>query len=262
MRSLLAFGLLSISLFAADAPSYSLVSWNLASQPGGENLARVLERHPELAQADVYFFQEVHRSADGLVATQNFAQRRGLHHHFVAAHPGDKGASIGLAIVSRFPLEQVESIPLEKFDLTFRSRTRVALAALASTPQGPLRLFNVHLDTRITAQQRLQQLEPVLERARASAGPVLIGGDLNTNPLYWQKGILPLPLWGGGQAARVFRQMEKEGFRSALPLGVQTHDLPGFQLDWVFSRQLEPTRSRIYSVRESDHHALHIHFGS
>jgi len=99
----------------------------------------------------------------------------------------------GLAIVSRYPIGEVQIKNLKLCDLGFRSRNRFAIAATLRTPWGDLRVWNVHLDTRINPGERLDQLQPVIDDAATYSGPRLIGGDFNTNDMYWFGNVLPLP---------------------------------------------------------------------
>jgi len=51
----------------------------------------------------------------------------------------------------------------------------------AGESAGAIRVFNVHLDSRINKAQRLEQLAPLLKAADESGVPCLIGGDFNTS---------------------------------------------------------------------------------
>src|SRR5438876_12403261 len=68
-----------------------------------------------------------------------------------------------LAIVSRYPVMNVQIKRLKACDLRFRSRNRFVMAATVRTPWGDVRVWNVHLDTRINPQERLDQLRPVID---------------------------------------------------------------------------------------------------
>lgn len=61
----------------------------------------------------------------------------------------------GLALVTRYPITDVQIRRLKACDLRFRSRNRFAMRATLQTPWGDLRVWNVHLDTRINAEERL-----------------------------------------------------------------------------------------------------------
>ena len=77
--------------------------------------------------------------------------------------------------------------------IAIRHRNRFAIAAIVQTPWGEVRIWNVHLDTLINVQEHVEQLQPVTDGAACHGGPQLIGGDFNTNELYWLGNVLPLP---------------------------------------------------------------------
>src|SRR5436190_24287663 len=70
---------------------------------------------------------------------------------------------------------------LKQFNLHFKNRKRIAMAFTLESPAGAIRIFNVHLDSRINKAQRLEQLAPLLKAADESRLPCLIGGDFNTS---------------------------------------------------------------------------------
>jgi endonuclease/exonuclease/phosphatase family metal-dependent hydrolase len=146
-------------------------------------MVRALDRTPRLRQADVFLLQEVVDAGAESNSAANVARRLGYFTAFAAAAPGAHDQ--GLALLSRYPLRDVQIRRLKRCDLGSRSGSRFALAATACTPWGDLRLWNVHLDTRINATERLEQLQPVIEEAARYTGPRLIGGGFNTNDVYW-----------------------------------------------------------------------------
>jgi endonuclease/exonuclease/phosphatase family metal-dependent hydrolase len=157
----------------------------------------------------------------------------------------------GLAILSRYPLSEVQIRALKPFDLRFHSRKRFALLATAVTPWGPVRLVDVHLDTRLNLANRLEQLEPVM---RDTAARRIIAGDFNSNPFYWVEHVLPLPALHS-QAAGIHQFMTRSGFRTSIGDSATTHDL-GMHLDWIWVAGMRPTTSEITPLRYSDHHAV------
>lgn len=241
-----------------SSPGFSVVSVNLASHSEVSTVEALFAANPSLQNADVYLLQEVYRSDSGIVMPAAFAERHGLHLIYAPAYRLKQGGEIGLAILSRYPIRESQIIPLPAFDLTFRSRQRIALEAIADAPSGPLTILNVHLDTRISFAQRKQQLEPLLERLSHDASRAVIGGDFNTNPFQWKFGLLPYPSTRT-QASQISRLFAAKGFQSAFPLGKQTHDLPAFQLDWMFTKQWSPVETEVFPLRQSDHHALWAH---
>lgn len=239
----------------------SVISVNLASHSEVSIVDALFAANPALSKADVYLLQEVFRSDSGIVMPAAFAERHGLHMLYAPAYRLKQGGEIGLAILSRYPIRQSQIIPLPAFNLTFRSRQRIALEAIADAPAGPLTLLNVHLDTRISFAQRKRQLEPLFARLASSSSHSVIGGDFNTNPFQWKLGFLPYPSTRT-QAAQIARLFAGNGFQSAFPLGKQTHDLPTFQLDWMFTKEWNPLETKVFPLRQSDHHALWAHLPS
>jgi endonuclease/exonuclease/phosphatase family metal-dependent hydrolase len=163
----------------------------------------------------------------------------------------------GLAILSRYPLRDMEVVALPHINLNLRSRVRIALAATADTPSGPVRIINTHLDTRIELLPRIKQLEPALERANSQSYPVILGGDFNTNPCRWMWNMLPLP-YAQNQANGLESYMRSQGYVSPVPATLATHDLFGMRLDWVFLKGFESAGYRIQPIRYSDHHAVQV----
>jgi len=100
-------------------------------------------------------------------------------------------------------------------------------------------------------------LDPVLEAIRHVDGPVLLGGDFNTNPMRWIAGFIPVPA-RHSQARGTVEYLASRGFGAALPLGRATHDVPGLQLDWVFTRGLQVVGADVRPMHISDHHALQV----
>ncbi|MBL8215958.1 MAG: endonuclease/exonuclease/phosphatase family protein [Bryobacterales bacterium] len=238
----------------------SVISLNIASQPDAASVAKELQPGGKAAGADVYLLQEVYKPATGPSLADTLAQQLGMHAFFTPSNPGPLGSQIGIAILSRYPLQDPRVLDLPRCDLRFRSRTRVAQKAIAKTPNGHVTVYNLHLDTRVNLDERLNQLRPVLTDAQSTRTPVLIGGDFNTNPLHWVGNVVPFP--GTTQAKGTHEYMRRLGFRSALPLGTVTHDLPGFQLDWVFVKGLNVRAANVAPLPISDHHVVRVQLSS
>ncbi len=238
----------------------SVISLNIASQPDAAAVARELRPGGKAAGADVYLLQEVYKPAGGPSLADTIARDLGMHAFFTPSNPGPLGSQTGIAILSRYPLQDARVLDLPRCDLRFRSRTRVAQKAVAQTPNGPVTLYNLHLDTRVNLAERLNQLQPVLTDAQSTRTPVLIGGDFNTNPLHWLGNVVPLP--GTTQAKGTYEYMSRLGYSSALPLGTVTHDLPGFQLDWVFVKGFAVKGTTVDPLQLSDHHVVRVQLAS
>jgi endonuclease/exonuclease/phosphatase family metal-dependent hydrolase len=239
---------------AATHYEISLVSLNMAKETDVGRIVREFRAIPALAQADVLLLQEVREVPGGGSAASGLASALGLH---VAYSPAAEGVhDLGLAILSRHPIRDVRVRKLKPFNLVYRSRSRIALAATVDTPRGAIRVFNAHLDTRVNAADRLAQLEPIVLESAEFIGPRVVGGDFNTNAFYWIGRVLPLP-GVQSQTARVEEFMRRKGFRTAAVPRRSTFDYLGMRLDWIWYQGLELRESRVYPLAFSDHHAVY-----
>lgn len=228
-----------------------MVSLNLAKDASVERIAEELLRTPAVRDADVLLFQEV------ACAVEALGTKMGRH---VVWAPAPGASDQGLAILSRWPLENPAVQPLPSYDLRFRSRSRMALSATAVTPNGRVRIWNTHLDTRLNARERLAQLAPVVDSTARFAGPRIVGGDFNSNPFYWVGRVLPVP-FVESQVAGLRDYMTARGFTTALPVPRATYDFPRMHLDWVWANGAKPNGWAIYPMRFSDHHAVWVRVG-
>ncbi len=236
-----------------SGPGISVLTLNMAKETGLQKILDEFHATPALQNGDILLLQEV-KQDDGArqCAAEALAASLGLH---VAYSPATTGVTDqGLAILSRYPLRDVRVQPLKRFDLRYRSRTRIALAATADSPWGAIRVFNAHLDTRLNIADRVQQLQSVVQAGGEFHGPTIVGGDFNSNWFYWVQHVLPLP--GRSQARGIENYMVSNGFRTALPAGETTFDYLGMHLDWIWVRGLESQSWRVYPLEFSDHHAV------
>ena len=232
---------------AADADALTVLSLNLARR---EDVAPVAAEIRAIggATADVLVLQEVTESP----ARPGFARE-------LAASLGPDFVTFagpGLAVLSRVPIADGRVLALKRFNLTFRSRDRTALAVTLETTSGPLRIYNVHLDTRINGGDRIDQIADVIEDIHRGPGPAIVAGDFNTNDHLWLFHTLPLP-YLGRQASGLERYMYRHGFLSAFQNGA-THDTLRMRLDWLFLKGMRATQRSIHPMEFSDHHALVI----
>jgi endonuclease/exonuclease/phosphatase family metal-dependent hydrolase len=171
------------------------------------------------------------------------------------AAEGPKIYDRGLAVVSKFPIEDSKVEWLTPYNLHFHTRHRFALAVKLRVPSGELRIWNAHLDTRINPDQRVDQLQPVMEEAAKLTGPRLIGGDFNTNDFYWIEHMLPIP-HGGSYRSKVRNAMAGFGFQTPFPDRLTTLPILRQHLDWMFVNGMEPLSSSAEPIPFSDHHAI------
>jgi endonuclease/exonuclease/phosphatase family metal-dependent hydrolase len=234
----------------------NVVSLNMAKEVRLEPILADFERVPEVKNADIYLVQEVAQPGPGSVSVaEQLGSALKLNVAFAPAKSGVTDQ--GLAILSRYPIRDVTVRSLKACDLLFRSRSRIGLAATVDTPSGALRVYDVHLDTRVNPSERLAQLASVVEDSMRFSGPRLIGGDFNTNDLYWVGHVLPIPA-PRVQANAVRTFMTSYGFSAPYQGAEPTFDMFGFHLDWLFLNHLQADKSAIYPMNFSDHHALRL----
>lgn len=234
-----------------------MVSFNVHRGDDLPALVLSIQRNPELCPADVFLLQEIESfPAEGQSRTRKLAQALGLNYVYAPARLKEAGdGTHGLAVLSRFPLREVEVIPLKQFNLGVNTRQRIALGVTVEMGKRRLRLYNVHLDTRINARQRQEQLQPVVDAARRHAvAETVIGGDFNTNPLYW---LLPvLPIFRSNQAKAVDAYMKKGGYAAPFSDAGGTMKKWGgrYRVDSIYSRGLTVERTAVEDgVVVSDH---------
>jgi endonuclease/exonuclease/phosphatase family metal-dependent hydrolase len=236
------------------APALSVVTLNMARETNLDKILADFRTNPAVEQADVWLLQEViHPDGGAKSVAHDLAKMLGMH---VTSSPAYAGISCdGLAILSRYPLSDIHVRRLKSFDLRFRTRSRQALAATVQAPFGAVRVYNAHLDTRINARDRVEQLRPVIEDAAGFTGPRLIGGDFNTSNFRWIYNVLPLPM-GSFHGRAVYNAMSAQGFNTPFRNIGATFDHLGFQLDWIYVRDLDTRNPKVVPLRFSDHHAL------
>jgi len=231
----------------------TVVSLNTALREDIDRIVTELDTAGVL-DADVMLFQEVLQRDDDIDVASQLAERLGLHAVYREAFRLDEHRAFGQATLSRYPIADARVVELEQFDFAIRDKHRMALAVTLAAPAGRLRTYNMHLDTRINLSDRLRQIAPVVEEAASETGPVIIGGDFNTNNHRWFFHTIPLP-WMHRQGRGLERYMETLGFESAFD-GKPTHDALRMRLDWMFLRGLHPAAASIHPLEMSDHHAL------
>ena len=238
---------------APPADTISIASLNLAHESSFEKVVHDVEAAPRLRSADILLLQEVAHVDGGPSIASRLADRLGYSVAF--APEGPKVFDRGLAVVSKFPIEDSKVEWLTPYNLVFKTRHRFALAVKLRVPAGELRIWNAHLDTRINPEQRIGQLQPVMDEAAKLTGPRLIGGDFNTNDFYWIDHVLPIP-HGGGYRSAVRRAMAQLGFKTPFQDQLVTLPIARQHLDWMFVNGLEPLNSSAEPIPFSDHHAI------
>jgi len=134
----------------------------------------------------------------------------------------------GVALLSHFPLQDVERIDLPWSECPWRPRSSVG--ATIQIGVESVRVFNSHIDPHSAAGGQIEQLEVVLQHARASSQPTIILGDFNT--------------LSRRKCLETRRLLESEGYTTPFPTGTATWRGAGIRLhaDWIFVRDLKVLR--------------------
>src|SRR4051812_29262996 len=97
---------------STQTPEISVVSLNLARETDPAGIVRELTGNPRLKGADVFLFQEVAGQTKETNVAEAVAKR--LSYFVVAIPSSSESPDQGLAILSRYPLSDVKSIPLQR----------------------------------------------------------------------------------------------------------------------------------------------------
>ena len=99
-----------------------------------------------------------------------------------------QGGEYGIAVLSRFPVEDGRVVPLvvqppqERAGGSYEPRGMLVVSL--ATPAGPVHVVNTHFDPSRSDHYRIQEVEQLVTLADSlrGAGHVVLGGDLNAEP--------------------------------------------------------------------------------
>jgi endonuclease/exonuclease/phosphatase family metal-dependent hydrolase len=162
----------------AEAPHViRVVTFNIEHGKRVLEAAEILGARSELKGADIVLLQEM--QATGV---EEIARRLSLNAvYYPASHHTRNDRDIGNAILSPWPIEERWKIVLPHLS-RLSHHARVAVAARVRIGECRLRVYCLHIGTPINLSggQRREQLAAVVEDARDSADPILVGGDFNS----------------------------------------------------------------------------------
>lgn len=133
---------------------------------------------------DVVALQEVDVNtirSGGIDQAKIIAQKLGMHYFFGKALDYD-GGDYGVAILSRFPLEDASAVPLPSVAGTNAEPRVVAFATVLISKKQRLIFASTHLDEKGNPQNRLLQLEKIAQVKGGVKLPFIIAGDFNATP--------------------------------------------------------------------------------
>ena len=138
--------------------------------------AEVLRGHPALRGADVLLLQEM--QAPGV---EEIARALSLNYvYYPSSHHTKQDRDIGNAVLSPWPIEDRWKIVLPHLSRLSR-HARSAVVARVRVGDRAVRVYGLHIGTafNLSGRQRREQIAAVVEDARDSPDPVVIGGDFN-----------------------------------------------------------------------------------
>jgi endonuclease/exonuclease/phosphatase family metal-dependent hydrolase len=248
---------------AAQRPpggTLTIASLNIA---GESRIADALAAWVQQRAIDVLLLQEVGPTVrDGEAFTKTMSARLGFHAVYAPAYSSETYMQ-GLAIMSRYPLREVRADLLNYNRLRFRSRCRNALTATVVTTSGPMRVANVHLDTRINSKGRVAQLTPVVDAMNGVSGPQVVGGDFNSADIGWLNSMWPFP-YAQRQPSAIRSMLTALGFETPFGKTRPTFKLLGLplKLDWLYMKHLKPMEWNVDDVEYSDHRGIWVNVTS
>lgn len=241
-----------------------VVTFNVHHGEDVEGVVSAFKSNPALALADIVFLQEIQSySSEGRSRAARIAERLEMAYAYAPAKEFQKGAETGThgnAILSRFQLRRVRVMELPRGPLVVNEERRIALTAEILTSYGRVSLVNVHLDTRLNLKGRILQLRPAI---RDLAGPAVVAGDFNSNPVTWAFNLIPVvPLAGtqaSDQAAGLDQYLKSQGFLTPTSSFGSTVEFLNLKprLDSIFIRGLSAHEGAVErGVSVSDHWPL------
>lgn len=213
--------------------------------------------------ADIIFLQEVERGHEGGRQIEppphyEFLRSRLQGYHSVFGYPRPNPLEIpfglGLAIFSRFPLDDVSRLDLPPADIPFefegrtrRPSHRLLLSASTEVEGHGVRLVNTHLQAffmiNATSDEHRTQRDMVERELHRCGTPVLLAGDFNCSP-----------------GDSLVRQFEEAGFHASQKDQITWRRRP-YVLDHIFyNAPLRLESCRVIPTTASDHHAVRSEF--
>lgn len=181
------------------------VHWNVEHGNWYEQVERALGEHPQLADADLFLFNEIdlgmaraaNRDVTGDLAAAlcrygvwaplflETTPGRDDDARMAAGRENEEGL-FGLGILSRWPIRDVRLVDLPspedyQFDVERMIGRHVALIATIDRPEAPFVAISVHLEVHRTRAHRAAQMRVLLEAVRDEKRPIVLAGDFNTH---------------------------------------------------------------------------------
>jgi endonuclease/exonuclease/phosphatase family metal-dependent hydrolase len=226
-----------------------VVTYNIRA--GIQGLDGVIEDLRRLTP-DVIALQEIERGvARSMQVDQptTIAEALGMQAVFAGAVVSRVHGEHGVAILSRFPLSDAETIPLPQGHGRW---PRVALRVRVDAPTGPFRMVCVHLARPYgwplaNTTTRLAQIRSLLDRLAGDDLPIVLAGDLNSFPV-------SLEVWTLRRRLQSAWRPWRDGWAPSFGLRSIGWPFGGVKIDHVFHDPAWSSRGTWSAPRGSSDH--------
>ena len=229
-----------------------IVSYNMRWR-GGDDLKKLIElfkTDKEIGGASIIGLQEVDRNKKRTKnenTIKTISQSLDMNYAWAAPpNVNDKEEETGVAILSLFPLTDVARIvlPIEGPD----NRRRAAIGATVQIGNESVRVYSVHAETRISSEQKIEQLKSVVDDfEKSQIKNAIVLGDFNT--------IFP------AEVESTTKLFQEKNFITPFSnkQTTWTQFLLELKLDWLWLRGLHAKESGINKqITLSDHFPLWV----
>jgi endonuclease/exonuclease/phosphatase family metal-dependent hydrolase len=234
--------------------SYNIHAGKDARQhPNLDRVAAVIDS----LDADIVLLQEVDRGTERSGSVDQVAELEritGLHGAF-AKSLDFQGGDYGIAMLSRWPIEESETVPLPTDPHADRGvkmyEPRVAIHAVLSAPAGPLHVVGTHLGAESVSTFRDQEAQALLQHLRehvSADDPLVVGGDFNSTP--------------DSDVHSRFSAAFEDSWEACGSGNGYTYpaDSASRRIDYVYLRGLRCTDAKVADSQASDHRPLLVTF--
>jgi endonuclease/exonuclease/phosphatase family metal-dependent hydrolase len=171
----------SYGIASAPKAQIRVVTFNIEYALRVEQAIEALRSHPRLRDPDLLLLQEM-----DLAGVERVARALSLSHAYCpsSVHPKTR-RDIGTAVLSPWPIEDRWKVRLPHLSL-MTHHARSVVGARVAIGGRTFRVYSVHFGTLLGlgGDQRLEQLQAVVDDARGGSDPaVIVGGDFNSRTL-------------------------------------------------------------------------------
>lgn len=161
-------------------PEIHVVTFNIEFGLRVDEALEALRSHPRLRNPDVLLLQEMDQPGVDKIA-------KALHLNYVYSPSSVSQKTqrdLGTAVLSPWPMEDRWKVRLPHL-ARVSGHARSVVGARVTIGARSIRVYSVHFGTilGLSGSQRKEQLQAVVEDARGSADPVIVGGDFNSKTL-------------------------------------------------------------------------------